>query len=170
MIIIETDRLMMKPFSEDMAHDVHINSLDDDMRRFVPDEVFETKEDALETLRFLISCYGGTKGPFVYPVFLKDTDANIGYVQLAPIDDGWEIGYHIARAYTGKHYASEAVKAFVPYIMEKLRLSSIYGICLSENTASCKVMERCGFTMHYEGVGDYQGKRTCICKYIYEKR
>ena len=32
------------------------------------------------------------------------------------------------------------------------------GICLAENYASVKVMERCGFTKLYEGEGNYQGE------------
>ena len=39
----------------DMAMDIHKNSLDEDTRRFVPDEVFETLEDAKETVEFLMS-------------------------------------------------------------------------------------------------------------------
>ena len=48
--------------------DVHKNSLDEDTRRFVPDEVFETPEDAEETVEFLISRYGSVEGPLVYAV------------------------------------------------------------------------------------------------------
>ena len=37
---IKTERLEIKEFSRDMAMAVHRNSLDDDTRRFLPDEVF----------------------------------------------------------------------------------------------------------------------------------
>lgn len=53
MFKIETDRLMITEFTPDMAQAVHENSLDEDNRRFVPDEVFETVEDASETIEFL---------------------------------------------------------------------------------------------------------------------
>jgi hypothetical protein len=90
-----------------MAQRVHENSLDDDNRRFVPDEVFETLEDAQETVDFLISCYEKREAPLVYPVLLKN-GLNIGYVQAVPLEEGaWEIGYHIAKAYTGNGYATE---------------------------------------------------------------
>ena len=68
MFRIETERLIITEFTPDMAEAVHENSLDDDNRRFVPDEVFETVEDAAETIEFLMSQYGGSEGPFVYPV------------------------------------------------------------------------------------------------------
>ncbi len=54
-----------------MVHDVHVNSLDDDNRRFVPDEVFENEEEAKETVEFLMSQYGTPDGPLVYPVLTK---------------------------------------------------------------------------------------------------
>ena len=98
---IETDRLIIADFTPDMAEDVHLNSLDEDNRRFVPDEVFETVEEARETVAFLMSRYGDDEGPFVHPILLK-TGENIGYVQLVNIGEGWELGYHIAKAYTGK--------------------------------------------------------------------
>ena len=56
---IETKRLTITKFTMDMAEAVHKESLDEDNRRFVPDEVFETVEDASETIEFLMSRYGG---------------------------------------------------------------------------------------------------------------
>ena len=47
---IETERLIITEFDMSMAQSVHLNSLDDDNRRFVPDEVFETVEAAAETI------------------------------------------------------------------------------------------------------------------------
>ena len=112
---IETNRLIITKFTPDMAEVVHQNSLDEDTRRFLPDEVFETVEDASETIDFLMSQYEGADGPFVYPIITNDGGKNIGYVQLCQIDDGsWEIGYHIAKQFMGKGYATEAVKSFLP--------------------------------------------------------
>lgn len=165
---IETERLIITKFTMDMAQAVHQNSLDEDNRRFVPDEVFETVEEAEDTVSFLMGVYENGDGPLVYPVLLKDS-TYIGYVQAVPFDDGtWEVGYHIGAAYTRKGYATEAVKAFLPVILPKLALKRIKGICLSENKASQKVMERCGFVKEYEGPGGYQGAERNICRYYYE--
>ena len=165
---IETQRLIITEFTMNMAQAVHLNSLDEDNRRFVPDEVFETVEEAADTVGFLMGVYENGDGPLVYPILLKD-DTYIGYVQAVPFDDGtWEIGYHIGADYTKKGYATEAVKAFLPVIMPQLGLSRIKGICLADNKASVKVMERCGFIKEYEGEGPYQGAERPICRYYYE--
>ena len=165
---IETERLIITDFTPDMAEAVHMNSLDEDNRHFVPDEVFETVEDAAETVGFLMSVYESGEGPRVHPVLLKN-GTYIGYVQAIPFEDGtWEVGYHIGAAFTKNGYATEAVKAFLPVIMPELGISRIAGICLAENKASVKVMERCGFKPAFEGIGSYQGEERPICKFVFE--
>lgn len=163
---IETERLVITEFDLAMAESVHKNSLDEDNRRFVPDEVFETVEDAKETIEFLMSVYETEDGPLVYPVLLKD-GTNVGYVQLVPIEEGYEVGYHIGKEYTKKGYATEALKAFLQEMMPKKGLDKVYGICVSENIASIKVMEKCGFQKEYEGIGMYQDENRQIVRFVW---
>lgn len=162
---LETERLIITKFDVSMAEDVHKNSLDEDNRRFVPDEVFETVEEAKETIEFLMSCYDSGEGPLVYPVLLKDS-TNIGYVQLVPVEEGMEVGYHIAKEFTGKGYATEALKVLLQFAKTEKKLDKVYGICVSENAASKKVLEKCGFEKEYEGPGEYQGILRDIARYV----
>lgn len=167
-MMIKTERLYITKFTLDMVEAVHRNSLDEDNRKFNPNEVFETIEDAKDTVEFLMSVYENSEGPLVYPILLTD-GANIGYVQAVPMDEGkWEVGYHIAKAYTGNGYATEAVKAFLPIIMKKLNIKEILGICVFENIASIKVLEKTGFIKEFEGMRLYQDEERKICKYIYK--
>lgn len=166
---LETERLIITDFTPDMAQAVHENSLDEDNRRFVPDEVFETVEDAREAVAFLISQYGAPEGPQVHPVITREGGLNVGYVQMAPLDGGeWEIGYHIAKRYTGRGYATEAVRAFLPVMAELLGLHEIAGVCLKENAASVRVLAKCGFEPVFEGIGDYQGERREIFRSVWK--
>jgi len=166
---IETERLIITEFTPDMAGAVHENSLDEDTRRFLPDEVFETVEEAKETVEFLISQYGTTEGPLVYPILTKNGRENIGYVQLVLLGDGrWEIGYHIGKKYTGKGYATEAVRAFLPVVAEMVGVREVYGVCLKENRASIRVLEKCGFKVVFSGVGTYQEEEREIVRSIWE--
>ena len=164
---IKTERLEITEFTLDMVEAVHLNSLDEDNRKFNPNEVFETMEIAQDTVEFLMSVYENGDGPLVYPVLLAD-GTNIGYVQAVPMDDDkWEVGYHIAKSFAGKGYATEAVKAFLPVIMKELGIIEILGICVSENIASIKVLEKVGFVKEFEGMGTYQDEEREICKYTY---
>lgn len=168
-VLVETERLIITEMTMDMAMDIHKNSLDDDTRRFVPDEVFETLEDAKETVEFLMSQYGSTDGPLVYAVILKADDTNIGYVQLVPIGEGkWEIGYHVAKAYTCKGYATEAVKAFLPLMAKRVGIEEVYGIRLLENVSSGRVLEKCGFETFFEGEGEYHDGVYEISKSVWK--
>ncbi len=155
-VLLETERLIITELTPDMAEDVHKNSLDEDTRRFVPDEVFETLEDAEEVIDFLITHYWHADGPLVYALITKEDNKNIGYVQLVPIDNGdWEIGYHVAKPYTCKGYATEAVSAFLPFMAGRLGITKVFGIRLLENTASGRVLEKCGFKSFFTGEGSY---------------
>ncbi len=137
----------------------------DDNRRFVPDEFFETTENALSAIRRLIACYQSQEDPFVYAVLLK-TGRQIGHVQLVSIQEGWKIGFHTGQAYRNQDYTTEAVKALLPLIMEQVDTPVVLGVCDQENLPSRSVMEKCGFTPVYEGMGTYQGEQRPICKYL----
>ena len=165
---IETERLLITHFDESMATSVHLNSLDEDIRKFVPDEVFETIEKAQDTVRFLMQSYIGNSGPFVYPVLLLANNENIGYVQAVPLGKGdWEVGYHIAKKYTANGYATEAVNAFIPVITKLLGISEIWGISRLDNIASCRVLEKLGFKLHQKVTANYHDGQHKVHKYLY---
>ena len=165
-IIIENDRLQIVRMNQSMYYDVYKNSQDDNNRKFVPDEVFNSLEEATEVVNQIINCYDSEEGPFVYAVLRKKDNANLGYVQLIKIEEGWEIGYHIAEIYTGNGYATEAANLFLDYIKNNTNLKQIIGIALASNKASRRVLEKCGFELIYEGTGLYQGRKRKIIKTI----
>lgn len=164
---IETNRLVITDFTPDMAEAVHLGSLDEDTRRFLPDEVFETEAIAAEVIADLTACCEGTEGPFVHPMLADGQYA--GYVQLVPTEDGWEIGYHTVKTLAGRGYATEAVRAFLPFMMDRINLAQVAGICDAENAASIRVLEKCGFCRVYEGEGMYQGSLKPIVRMLFTR-
>lgn len=164
--IIKNEFLVLMPLDQSMYFDVWQNSLDEDNRRFVPDEVFETLEDATDAVNYLMSCYNNENGPYVYAVIRKADGKNLGYVQLVKIEEGWEIGYHIAKRYTGNGYATSAVKLFLEYLKRDTNIKEVYGVALADNLASRKVLNKCGFELYFEDVGMYQGEPKKIIKSV----
>ena len=164
--LIENDNLQIVRMNQSMYYDIYKNSQDDNNRKFVPDEVFDCLEEASEVVNQIIDCYDRKDGPFVYAVIRKKDNINLGYVQLVKIEEGWEIGYHIAEIYTGNGYATEAVNLFLDYIKNNTNLKQIIGIALAANKASRRVLEKCGFELIYEGTGLYQGRKRKIIKTI----
>ena len=165
-IIIENDRLQIVKMNKSMYFDIYQNSLDKDNRKYVPDEVFDCLEEASEVVNHIISAYGSEDGPFVYSVIRKKDNINLGYVQLVKLEEGWEIGYHIAAIFTGNGYATEAVNLFIKYIQNNTNVKQIFGIALATNKASRRVLDKCGFELIYEGNGLYQGRKRKIVKTI----
>ena len=165
-IIIENDRLQIVRMNQSMYYDIYKNSQDGNNRKFVPDEVFNSLEETSEVVNQIINCYDSKDGPFVYAVIRKKDNINLGYVQLVKIEEGWEIGYHIAEIYTGNGYATEAANLFLDYIKNNTNLKQIIGIALTANKASRRVLEKCGFELIYEGTGLYQGRKRKIIKAI----
>ena len=165
-MLIKGSRISITYMTIDMAYDVWQNSLDDNNRRFVPDEVFETLDDATEVVKFIINSYKSVDGPFIYPVIRNEDNANMGYVQLVKINKGWEIGYHIAEKYTNNGYATEALNLYLEYLRGYSNLKEVYGIALMDNKASRRVLAKCGFETIFEGIGPYQGEQKKIVRTI----
>lgn len=165
-VLATDDRIKIVQINTSMIYDIWANSLDDDNRRFVPDEVFESLEETYDVVNNLIESYQSEDGPFVYAIIRNNDNANIGYVQLVKIDEGWEIGYHIAKLYTNNGYATEAVNLFLDYLKNNTDLEEIYGVALAANKASRRVLEKCGFELIFEGQGLYQGNQRKIIKTI----
>ena len=152
--------------NQSMYCDIYKNSQDDNNRKFAPDEVFNSLEETSDVVNQIINSYDSKDGPFVYTVIRKKDNINLGYVQLVKIEEGWEIGYHIAMIYNGNGYATEAVNLFLDHIKNKTNLKQIIGIALASNKASRRVLEKCGFELIYEGAGIYQGRKRKIIKAI----
>lgn len=167
-MLISNNNLIIIKMDLSMSFDVYKNSQDEDNKKFVPDEVFKSEEEAREVIKSIIKSYDSKEGPFIYAVIRKSDNANIGYIQLVQIEEGWEIGYHIAKVYTGNGYATEAVNLYVEYLKKNTDIKEIYGVALADNFASRRVLEKCGFKLYFEGVGIYQGTKRKIIKTIKE--
>ena len=60
-----------------------------------------------------------------------------------------ELGYYIGQPFWGKGITTAAVKQICSYVFENTDIIRIYAEPFARNTASCKVLEKAGFT--YEG-------------------
>ena len=164
---METERLIITQFDKSFTSSVQRLSVEPSNWEFIPDEAFKTEKDAELRIESLIEAYNGTEGPFVYPVLLKGSRIHIGHVEVASLGEGqWEIGYHIGEAWQNVGYATEAVRYFVPYIMQKLNISTLYVICRADNIASRRVLEKTNFSLIEEKSGEYHGKPALIRRYV----
>jgi RimJ/RimL family protein N-acetyltransferase len=75
----------------------------------------------------------------------------IGCVGFGAGDGGPEIGYWVGAPYRGKGFATELARGMVDYVFEATGAEKINVACRVTNTASRRVVEKCGF--QWSGVG-----------------
>jgi ribosomal-protein-alanine N-acetyltransferase len=73
-----------------------------------------------------------------------------GFVHWHPAHARAEIGYVLARDYWGNGYMTEAVRATIAFGFHVMMLNRIEALCMKENLASARVMEKSG--MQFEGI------------------
>ena len=100
----------------------------------------------------------------IWMIELKD-GTHIGELCFKGLDsDGIaEIGYGISEEYQNNGYATEAVKALIQWVFTAPQVIAIEAETESENTASIRVLEKCGFKLNGK-IGE-EGPRYTIIRY-----
>jgi [ribosomal protein S5]-alanine N-acetyltransferase len=86
-----------------------------------------------------------------YPFLVFRTDDNmlVGGVTLANVRRGivqtGTIGYWIGQPFAGHGYMTSALRVLLPFVFSELSLHRIEAACIPTNTASVRVLEKCGF-------------------------
>ena len=77
-----------------------------------------------------------------------------------------EIGYAIGKKYWNHGYTTEALDAFIKYLMTK-DVHKIIASHIKENVASGRVMQKCGMLFDYEATEEiyYNNKYYNVCYY-----
>ena len=73
-----------------------------------------------------------------------------------------EIGYGISEEYQNNGYATEAAKAILEWAFSHPEVAALEAETVSDNTASKRVLEKCGFTLN--GIIGDEGPRWAVCK------
>lgn len=86
---------------------------------------------------------------FCWSIFLKETKEVIGQVSAQEKGEDItirDVGWFIDPKYQGKGYATEAAKAMIDYIFNEVEINEISSGAVKDNTASCRIFEKLGFT------------------------
>lgn len=108
-----------------------------------------TKQDGEEFIREMLSA--DEASVFAFAVTYNDkVIGSIGVFRQSNIHYRTaELGYYIAEEYWGKGIMTDAVKQICSYVFSNSDIIRIYAEPFSDNTASCRVLEKAGFT--FEG-------------------
>lgn len=164
---IETENLILRPFSLEDVNKVFKLSQEEGMRQWIPDQVYEDEEETVGVLKFLMAQYEGEpnpkEAPFILGVTLKETGELIGNVGLSPLGDDVEIGYAIGEEYQGNGYATESIIAITKWALKEIELGEILGIVDSKNQASWRALEKSEFEFIEESKREAFG-RNDLCR------
>ena len=168
--MFETERLIIRKLGDEDAQKLYENHLDDEVRKWFPNECYADVEEALDAARFFADCVDNGHLPFVLGVELKETKELIGDTGLSEVEgkpDETEIGYCIGRQYRGRGYATELLNAISGFAASRFGVRVIYGRVVHGNEASAKVLEKNGYRFVKEEFGaedDPYGKGMLVYK------
>jgi ribosomal-protein-alanine N-acetyltransferase len=90
-----------------------------------------------------------TDQSYAFFIFRKQDNLLLGGLTLANVRRGvaqaGSIGYWLGMRFARNGYMTAAVKAVLPFCFETLRLHRVEAACIPSNTASIRLLERCGF-------------------------
>jgi [ribosomal protein S5]-alanine N-acetyltransferase len=140
-VILETERLVLRPYRISDATAVHAYGSDPDVTRYT-DFGPNTWDD---TLGFLQTAVHPTPPRIELAITVRGDDRVVGGVGSWPVVEGrWEIGWVLHRNVWGRGYATEAAGAVLGAVAERGDAHTIFARCRPENVASAHVMEKLG--------------------------
>lgn len=147
--MIESDRLLLRWFTEDDIEPSYQMNLDPEVSKYTLDGGVHT----LEEIRTIIhdNVFGDYKkyGFGRFAIVHKTHDLFIGFAGLKQLEDGEvDLGYRLRREYWRQGIATEASQMSLDYGFNTLGLSRIISMAHAENAASINVMKKLNF--HFE--------------------
>lgn len=149
-MILETERLLLRPITMEDAVDVYEYSKGAEVG---PNAGGKPHADLEETKEILNTVFIGQEG--VFGIVWKENGKMIGSVGLIQ-DPKREnpgsrmLGYAISREYWGRGIMTESVKAVICFGFDIMQLDLISAYCYPANERSRHVLKKCGF--EYEGM------------------
>jgi ribosomal-protein-alanine N-acetyltransferase len=151
---IETDRLLLRMFSQDDLDDLSIVYANADVMRYLSGHPL-TREETAGWLNYFLAGWEDY-GFGWWAVVLKESGELIGHcgLQFIHVTAEVEVTYGLAKVYWRMGLASEAARACLRYGFAQLKLDSIYAMADPGNIGSHRVMERAG--MKYDKTEYYK--------------
>ncbi|MFD1697506.1 GNAT family N-acetyltransferase [Roseibium aestuarii] len=154
-MILETERLILRPWKDADLDPLAAMSVDPEVMRYF----FKTRSrDEARVMMDRAIAKTEADGICFCPVELKATGAFIGFTGLSrpaydkplPFDPCVEVGWSLMRSAWGQGYASEAARAWLGFGFETLGLEEIVSFTAASNVPSQRVMQRLGMVRRAE--------------------
>jgi len=153
MMIIETDRLLIRDYNETDLQDMHRLWSDKETMYYLDDILCETIGDTVKYLQIGIANADGhyfcicdkTTGNYMGSIGYTITDAT-------PLGKAVHMGYMLLPEHRGQGYMPEAVKKVIKFAFTQDNCIRLTTGCHKDNEASRRVMEKAGFRKEGERI------------------
>ena len=148
MAILETERLILRPWSEADAEECYRYAKDPDVGPAAGWAVHTSVEYSRDIIRRVLSA------PEIYAIVLKETGLPVGSIglhhnDLAAKEDEAELGYWLGKPYWGRGIVPEAARELLRHAFEDLKLERIWCWYYDGNEKSRRVQEKLGFSYQW---------------------
>ena len=158
-IKLEGKRVILRPFVMEDAPSIAKHIHDKDIYEVTLTIPFPYKESDAEWFIKKSQKDIEEKKAYALGIVLKETNEVIGCIEAGSIDhthEKSEVGYWLSKQHWGKGIMPEALDLLIDFAFNGLKLHRLYAFTFVENTASQKVLEKCGFTK--------EGRKKDACK------
>ena len=177
-IILESPRLIMRQFTKDDVDNLFDLNSDPEVMRYInggrptPREVIRD-----EIIPFHLAVYDRLDRLGTWAAESSATGEFLGWFHFRP-GPGTDItnidlGYRLRRSAWNKGYATEGSQALISGGFTDLGVERVFGHTMTVNTASRRVMEKCGLTLvrtsAYEGADVIEGAEHGEVEYALTK-
>ena len=175
---METERLLLRRFTESDVANLHDLDGDPEVMRFINDGK-PTPRDVIreETLPRFLRAYERLEGFGVWATIERSTGEFVGWFEFYPRKDAGpeevELGYRLRRSAWGKGYATEGSRTLIRKGFTELGVRRVVAETMAVNTASRRVMEKAGLmyvrTFHQEWPERIEGEEQGDVEYALTK-
>src|SRR5579884_2128872 len=145
MCLLETERLLLRPFREEDLDDLCALFADPEVMRYLGGGKPRTREETRERLARVLAHWREHRFG-VWALFDRAGGEFVGRCGIGYLhgQGAAELTYALARRHWGRGLATEAVGRVLRYALEELGLPRVVGVALADNRASQRVMLRAG--------------------------
>lgn len=168
-VLLETDRLILRPFTVEDAPQVFANwASDDEVTKYLTWPTHQTEAHSLGYMNYCVQSYQDPTS-YQWGIELKQTHELIGNISVVGLNenvDSAELGWVIGRRFWGKGYTPEAAQRIVDFLFDEVGANRICARHDPNNPNSGRVMQKLG--MKFEGTQrqsdrNNQGIVDCSC-------
>ena len=150
-VLLETDRLILRPFTLDDAEVMFIMDSNPNVHKYLWNKPVQNITEIYPVIESLQKQYATNKiGRFA--TFLNEDGQFIGWTGIKFINDHiengntnfYDYGYRLDERFWNKGYATEATKFWLEYGFNQMQIQEMNAYTHAQNGASNHILSKCG--------------------------